>query len=162
MGISEALILIQILSFRADALQIQLDIMKLNEASANNIEVIEIAPVGVSSVEVYGLTTEGEKPEITNEFSEKSHIETILKTIAECESGNRQFNKDGEPLWNSQGSSAVGVLQIMYSIHGEDARARNLDIINSYEDNWEYGRILFKQHGTKPWEADPKSYNCWK
>ena len=155
MGISEALILIQILSFRADALQIQLDIMKLNEA---NVEISEIAPVGVSSVETYGLTTGEEKPEIINEFSEIRHTETILETIAECESGNRQFNKDGEPLWNSQGSSAVGKFQIMHSIHGERAEGLGLDIINSEEDNETFANILYNEHDTKPWLA---SKECW-
>lgn len=72
--------------------------------------------------------------------------------IARCESGFRQFKEDGTPLYNAGGSSAVGVFQIMESIHGERAEELNLDIVNSAIDNVAFAIILYNEGGNAPWK----------
>lgn len=84
----------------------------------------------------------------------------VMIEVAKCESQFRQFNNKGEVLKNP-GSSAVGVFQIMGSIHGEFADEKlGLDIY-SLQGNAAYARYLYDKQGTKPWEADMKSKNCW-
>lgn len=90
---------------------------------------------------------------VETEFGEDS----VMVKVAECESKFRQF-EEGEPLWNEQGSSAVGVFQIMDSIHGEDANELGLDIVNDPIDNVAYAIVLYNENGTKDWNA---SADCW-
>lgn len=84
----------------------------------------------------------------------------VMIEIARCESKFRQFNKDGSVLKNSLGSSATGMFQIMASIHEPVADKLGLDI-NTIQGNAAYARYLYDKQGTKPWQADPKSKNCW-
>ena len=84
----------------------------------------------------------------------------VMAEIAKCESQFRQFNKNGQVLQNP-GSTAVGVFQIMGSIHAELADEKlGLDIY-SLQGNAAYARYLYDKQGTKPWEADPASKKCW-
>ncbi len=85
----------------------------------------------------------------------------IMIEIAYCESNFRQLDKDGNPLRNHKGSSATGVMQIMASIHQEDAEKLGLDI-NTLEGNVRFADHLYSKYGTKPWEADKNSKNCWE
>lgn len=84
----------------------------------------------------------------------------VMIEIAECESQFRQFGKDGNVLKNSAGSSAIGIFQIMASIHEPTAKKLGLDL-NTIQGNAAYARYLFDKQGTKPWEADSSSKNCW-
>jgi len=81
----------------------------------------------------------------------------ILVKIAKCESRFRQFDEKGKPLRNP-GSSATGVMQIMYSVHRKSARKLGLNI-NTTEGNIEYAHYLYKNEGTRPWNA---SRHCWQ
>ncbi len=84
----------------------------------------------------------------------------VMIEVAKCESQFRQFNKNGQVLKNP-GSSAVGVFQIMASIHADFAEEKlGLDVY-SLQGNVAYARYLYDKQGTKPWEADMKSKNCW-
>lgn len=80
--------------------------------------------------------------------------------IASCESTFRQLDNEGNAIKNHKGSSATGVMQIMASIHEEDAEKLGMDI-NTLEGNVRYARHLYTKFGTKPWEADKSSKNCW-
>ncbi len=87
----------------------------------------------------------------------------ILAEIAKCESQFRQFDKNGDILKNGMGSSAIGIMQIMSSVH--DDTAENLDIdIRSIEGNLAYAQYLYDKHermygdGTLPWKS---SKACW-
>ena len=80
----------------------------------------------------------------------------VMIDIARCESQFRQFDKKGNILKNP-GSSAVGVFQIMSSLHKEPGAKMGMDI-NSVEGNLEYARYLYESSGTKPWNA---SKHCW-
>jgi len=79
----------------------------------------------------------------------------VMAAIAQCES---QFThtKNGKILKNAT-SSAIGVFQIMASLHTEPGKKLGLDI-NSIEGNLAYARYLYENEGTKPWKS---SQGCW-
>jgi len=83
--------------------------------------------------------------------------EPILAEIASCESQFRQYGKDGQVVRNPN-SSAVGVFQIMSSIHSSFADEKlGLDI-STLQGNVAYARYLYDKEGTKPWNS---SKACW-
>jgi hypothetical protein len=96
---------------------------------------------------------------VSAEYVEK-YVRThapALVGIARCESRFRQFEADGSPLYNKQGSSAVGVMQIMSSVH--DRRAKDLGYdIKTLEGNVGYAEVLYNEQGRQPWKA---SASCW-
>lgn len=81
----------------------------------------------------------------------------IMIEIARCESTFQQYEEDGRPLMNRLGSSAMGVFQIMFSIHNAYAEVLELDI-QTLDGNMAYARYLYETQGVKPWEA---SQDCW-
>jgi len=83
--------------------------------------------------------------------------EPAMIAIARCESNFRQFDKNGEVLKNSEGSSAVGVFQIMSSVHDTTADNLGLDL-DTLEGNVAYAQHLYEDKGTAPWAA---SAGCW-
>ncbi len=80
----------------------------------------------------------------------------IMATIAGCESRFRQFDENGRVLKNPN-SSASGVMQIMSSIHKREAARLGYDIY-TLEGNLAYARHLYRNEGTRPWNA---SRHCW-
>ena len=85
-------------------------------------------------------------------------LDRILDGIGKIESGNQHIDpKTGAPMRNKEGSSAIGELQIMESLHSERANALGYDI-RTREGNRGYGKHLLKTLGTTPWEVDPRSF----
>ena len=80
----------------------------------------------------------------------------VLVKIAKCESGFRQYSGN-RPLRNPS-SSATGVMQIMYSVHHKRASRLGHDI-TTLDGNLAYALYLYKNEGTRPWNA---SKHCWK
>ena len=80
----------------------------------------------------------------------------VLIEIARCESHMRQFDKDGNVLKNKT-SSAIGIMQIMSSIHDDYADKLGIDIF-TMQGNLAYAKHLYEQKGTAPWNA---SKACW-
>ncbi len=80
----------------------------------------------------------------------------ILAEIAWCESRMRQFGKNGEVIKNPN-SSAIGVMQIMSSLHVETAAELGFDITTT-NGNLDYAQYLYDKEGTRPWNA---SKACW-
>ena len=80
----------------------------------------------------------------------------VLISIAKCESGMRQFDKTGKVLKNPN-SSAIGVMQIMSSIHSRSAARLGFDI-RTLPGNLGYAKHLYRAEGTRPWKA---SRHCW-
>lgn len=81
----------------------------------------------------------------------------VMIDIARCESRFRQYDSNGKVLKNPT-SSAMGVFQVMASIHAESAKD-NLDLdIYSLEGNAAYARYLYERNGTRDWNA---SKHCW-
>jgi hypothetical protein len=82
----------------------------------------------------------------------------VMAEIARCESRFRQYDSAGRVLRNEQGSSAMGVFQIMASIHAASAK-KNLGFdIYTLEGNAAYARYLYERSGTRDWNA---SKACW-
>jgi hypothetical protein len=80
--------------------------------------------------------------------------EPVMIEIARCESQFRQFDKDGKILKNPN-SSAVGVFQIMSSIHADNGLGLQIDTL---QGNAAYAKYLYDKQGTAPWN-DSKA--CW-
>jgi hypothetical protein len=98
-----------------------------------------------------------QNPETMREYVQEYFKDTpILAAIAECESHMRQFGKDGEVIKNPK-STAIGVMQIMSSLHIETAEELGLDITTT-EGNLAYAQYLYDKQGTKPWNS---SKSCW-
>ena len=81
----------------------------------------------------------------------------ILVEVARCESHFRQYDATGVVLKNNQGSSALGVMQIMASYHEQAAKELGWSI-RDLEGNLAYARWLYEREGLRPWEA---SRYCW-
>src|SRR3989344_5574329 len=86
--------------------------------------------------------------------------EVALPIIAECESGGRQFDDEGNLIRNLE-SSAIGKYQIMASLHEEKARGMGLDS-RTEAGNEAYAKFLYQESGTQHWEADSRSRACWE
>lgn len=82
--------------------------------------------------------------------------EPVMYAIAGCESQYRQYDTDGSVLHNSQ-SSAVGIFQIMDSVHSKTAAQLGIDIY-TMQGNAAYAKYLYDNEGTGPWLA---SKACW-
>ncbi len=80
----------------------------------------------------------------------------VMIDIARCESQFRQFDKKGNVVKNPN-STAMGIFQIMSSLHKDTAADMGMDIL-SIQGNLEYARYLYEKEGTKPWNA---SKACW-
>lgn len=79
----------------------------------------------------------------------------IMKKIAECESGDRQFYEDGS-LVRGLRSADTGRFQINY-VHWEKAKSMGIDL-QTTQGNAEYALYLYNQKGTQPWYM---SKDCW-
>lgn len=112
------------------------------------------APVGLTASSEFGLA---QNPETLSAYVREYYADTpILAEIAKCESHFRHLTADGSVIKNPK-SSAIGVMQIMSSIHDPLADDLGLDI-TSLEGNLAYAKHLYETQGTKPWNA---SRPCW-
>jgi hypothetical protein len=82
--------------------------------------------------------------------------EPVMIAIAGCESHFRQYDKDGSVLKNPN-TSAIGVMQIMSSVHNERAADLGIDIYTT-QGNLAFAKYLYDSDGTAPWNA---SKACW-
>jgi len=82
---------------------------------------------------------------------------TPLDRVAFCESGNRQFGPDGQPLRGAVNPDDVGKYQINEDYHLEAAVRLGLDL-NTLEGNEAYARHLYASQGLSPWLW---SRPCW-
>ncbi len=80
----------------------------------------------------------------------------VMIRIAKCESGFRQFDPYGNPLFGGTGGM-VGVFQEAAAIHGDSAAALGFNI-NTLDGNLGYARYLYETQGTAPWLG---SVACW-
>jgi hypothetical protein len=75
-------------------------------------------------------------------------IPNVLVCIATNESGIQQFRPNGSPKWSP--TQDVGVMQIHYTWI-PTAKKMGLDIVNSPQDNIEFGIWLANTHGLSQW-----------
>lgn len=86
----------------------------------------------------------------------KSMVEKYFKdapdmvSIAQCESGFRQFDSDGTVLRGGYGDEMIGVYQIDETVHRDTALSMGYDI-DSFLGNILYARYLYVQDGVNPW-----------
>ncbi len=79
----------------------------------------------------------------------------VMITIAQCESGFRQFGPSGTVLRGGNGT-VVGIFQLS---EGHTAKALTLGYdIQTIEGNIAYARSLYERQGTTPWMA---AFPCW-
>jgi hypothetical protein len=79
----------------------------------------------------------------------------LLKKIIQCESGWRQYTKDGRVIVSS---GNIGLAQINKLAHESTYTAMNLNVEDPY-DNIKFAIFLYKKYGTKPWLK--WSGHCW-
>jgi len=80
-----------------------------------------------------------------------------LINVASCESGFRQWDKDGNVLLGKKDKHDMGVMQINAYYHGDQAEELGFDI-ETLEGNLAYAKYLYEKQGTRPWRASAK---CW-
>lgn len=116
----------------------------------------------VEQARVY-LTNDGLQEFVTDFFTEYDAAEMI--PIIACESEFKHFNDDGTVLKNRQGSNAMGIAQIMSSVHPDpqvikkynrrnltNFKAEDFDIATLEGNIW-YALVLYKTRGVKDWEC---------
>jgi hypothetical protein len=88
--------------------------------------------------------------------------DTLMWAIASCESDYMQYRPKGDDsvVVRNPKSSAVGIFQIMESLHFEDAHLQGMDIFTP-EGNIAYAKVLREKNGYRDWEADEVSRRCW-
>lgn len=79
----------------------------------------------------------------------------LLKSIVNCESTWRQFNRDGSVVLSS---GNIGLAQINRFAHERTYTQMNLDPNNPY-DNLKFMVFLYQRDGISPWEK--WSGHCW-
>lgn len=84
-------------------------------------------------------------------------VPEILLRIAECESGNRQFNEDGSVVRGKQNPQDIGRWQINLRWNGERAEELGYDLFTE-EGNLKMALYLYETRGTKDWSW---SRACW-
>lgn len=104
---------------------------------------------------------------ITTQFFEDNDAAEMLPVIR-CESHFRHYEKDGTPLKNREGSSAIGVAQILASQHPDpriiERYNKKFDMDMTVDDfdittlagNLGYALVLYKVRGTRDWECGKK------
>jgi len=107
------------------------------------------------------------KHKVISYFEANNAAEMI--PIIKCESRFRHYDTTGNPLQNTSGSSAVGVAQIMSSLHPDPKVLKRYNLKNdtnhtiddfdvtTFEGNIEYALVLYKTNGTRDWECANKS-----
>lgn len=89
----------------------------------------------------------------------------LFEKIGYCESYDRVLGKNNL-LANNPNSTADGEFQFLngtWKYHGQKLWGEDWVNKNKYStDNRELAWYVYTHFGTSDWEADPKSYNCWK
>lgn len=106
--------------------------------------------------------TEAEAPNFPQTFTEPAppHSDPLFEEIAKCESHN-------DPLAKNPTSTGKGRFQFLDGTwKGYAPQLWGDDWVNKkvldYDDNTDLAWFVYTTYGTRDWEADPKSYDCWK
>lgn len=86
-----------------------------------------------------------------------THVRELLLKIAKCESGNNQFDEQGNVIRGKQNRNDIGRFQINLTYHLEEAKALGFDLFTD-EGNSAFAFWLYDHEGTQPWNW---SKSCW-
>jgi len=81
----------------------------------------------------------------------------VMQRIAQCESQNQQFTKDGKVVRGKRNPHDMGLFQINTVVWGKKAAELGYNI-RTQEGNAQMARYLFENYGSVPWQASAK---CW-
>lgn len=109
-------------------------------------------------VAVAGYTHEGADDQLVYPPIKHAKIIAKLVKIATCESGNKQFNKDGSVIRGKINNNDVGKYQINLTYHEKQASKLGYDLFTE-EGNTNYAIWLYEKEGDKPWDW---SRSCWE
>lgn len=73
----------------------------------------------------------------------------VMKRIAKCESGMRQFDSEGNTITSHTNDS--GLFQINNATWKKKAEELGLDYINSEDDNIKMAQYILEQQGVGAW-----------
>lgn len=93
------------------------------------------------------------------------HTDPLFERIAYCESFDKALGRNNLEAQNST-TTAGGEFQFLdgtwkyygQKLWGDEWVNKN----KKSTDNRELAWYVYTHYGTSDWEADPKSYNCWK
>lgn len=88
---------------------------------------------------------------------EFKNLPPILIAIANCESGDRQFNKDGSVIQGRVNPLDTGKFQINLKYWGAKAEELGYDL-STEDGNTRMALYIYKHYGTDPWFW---SSGCW-
>lgn len=133
-------------------------------AVANTPQTIINGPVNVQSaateatstvvVDITNATSSDDISKIVKNYYKDT---PILANIARCESEYRQYNTNGSVFRGRVNNADVGVMQINEKYHSARSKELGMDI-HTLEGNLQYGALLYKEQGSRPWNA---SKPCW-
>ena len=136
--------------------------MVISAITGNTVPITATTTSIIDSTVVRQIEDRKTNKDVENIMSTESYVREYFKDIpimiqiARCESTFKQLNNDGEAIRNHK-SSATGVMQIMASIHEDDAAELGMDI-NTLEGNIRFAEYLYNKYGTRPWNS---SKPCW-
>jgi hypothetical protein len=81
----------------------------------------------------------------------------VMQRIAQCESQNQHFTKDGKVVRGKWNPHDMGLFQINTVVWGKKAEELGYDI-RTQEGNEQMARYIFENYGSVPWQASAK---CW-
>ena len=97
-------------------------------------------------------------PAIKNLIATKFGANSVLLSIAFCESTYTQYDENDNILRGKVNSDDVGVFQVNEYYHLDTSKKMGYDIY-TVEGNLNYAGYLYKKYGLQPWSA---SYPCLK
>lgn len=110
-------------------------------------------PIAATSTPALMPATQTVEEYVRAEFADAP----VMIDIARCESRFRQLDSSGKVLKNPT-SSAMGVFQVMASLHAGPAMDNLGYNIYTLQGNVAYARYLYEKNGTRDWNA---SKHCW-
>lgn len=121
---------------------------------------VMLAILFVSMFMPTSLVAETPAIDLALQIEEQQKADPLFNKIGECESQN-------DPLADNLYSTAKGRFQFLDGTWRHYApKLWGIDWVNKnvfdYKDNTDLAWFVYTKYGTADWEADPKSYECWK
>ena len=142
------------------------NIMSVHKASFGSAEDREVpaysaywAPVQpkISSYQPAQVSTRSIKLASVKVNAPQSSVPAILTHIATCESGNRQYDENGDVVHGKVHYSDLGKYQINADVWGPTAEKLGYDLATE-SGNEAMALVIYNQLGVSPWDS---SKPCW-